>query len=314
MLFRYYLTRPASSCFQKLLKIILASQLPFLLMGNVMKDNNLDVYHNTNAVSACEEYLRKQQVYNIKHEILTSENRIIERLFARRLELKAFYKEIYSSLEPMQWERVLSVVLYTAAFWNPEAAERAREAKSKLIDLNRHIEKRAQELFKLLQARSVLSEEHGFHSYDGYHIADLIDEAAKSNGNYQLHLKEPLQNLASQFDFKYWPSVERVVDAIANDAQSAKVYAYDSVTRANISSSRISLTDYYKAFFQALDDERESVSQFIPDKFEISDESLASVVNCALGLIDDNAKDGQYVKRLRQRIRDQDDFTVNPDI
>jgi len=124
-------------------------------------------------------------------------------------------------------------------------------------------------------------------------------------------LKEPLQQLKGQFDLKYWPSIADVVGIIANDAESAEVYALDSVTQANISSSRSSLTDYFKAFFQALEDEKEFNHQFDLGSFELSDDSLASVVNCALNLTDGEMKDGQYVKRLRQRLREQEVIAAN---
>lgn len=268
-------------------------------------------YSNQNeAILACESYLHQQKQYNTSREILSSEVKIIDRFLARRLELFEFYSEIYDNLEPNQWKRVISVVLYTAAFWNPEAAERTRGARNKLIDLNEQIEKHARILGELLQARYELSERYGLDAYEKYHIADLIDDASQNNGHYWCCLQEPLQRLSGQYDLKYWPSISSVVVSIANDAASSEVAAIDSVTHANISSPRSSLTDYFKAYFKAIDEERVGNSQFIPSNYELSDESLASVANCALDLSDDKAKDGQYIKRLRQRIREQRDSAV----
>ncbi len=43
----------------------------------------------------------------------------------------------------------------------------------------------------------------------------------------------------------------------------------------------------------------------IPNDFKLSDEGLATVVNCALNLLDDNIIDSSYVKNVRQRMRTQ---------
>ncbi len=93
-------------------------------------------------------------------------------------------------------------------------------------------------------------------SYEKYHIADLIHEASTGNGHYGLYLREPLTSLKGRFDLKYWPQISAVVDEIANDACSSEIYATDSVSQANISSARNSLTDYFKAFFQAVKEEK----------------------------------------------------------
>ena len=263
------------------------------------------------ASAACEAYLNRQKEHNLSYGIQSSENIIINRLLSRSVELSGFYEEIFEKLVIDQWQRVISVVLYTAAFWNPEVAQETRNAKHELESLNNDIAKCALQLEKLLNNRTELSEKYGLHSYDKYHVIDLIDDAARGNGHYQSYLKSQLQNLAGEYDLKYWPSVAEFIEAIGSDAESSEVYATDSVTQELIQSDRNSLTDYFRALFQALDEERQSVHQFIPDDFKLSDESLASMANCALNLTPDNMIDAQYVKRCRQRLREQTSKSID---
>jgi hypothetical protein len=265
-----------------------------------MKRNNSK--QHTDAILACESYLTEQKEYNISHKILNSEIEVINRLFNRRLELFQFYEEIFSKLDTQAWKRILSIVLYTAAFWNPEAAEHTRESIKKLNLLNLKISKCAESLSELLNERYEISEMNGLHSYDKFHVVDIIETASISNGLYGAYLKTPLKQLSGQFDLRYWPSVSEFLNVIAIDAQDAEVQAINNITEANINSVRNSLTDYFNALFEAINGERKSVNQFIPNDFHLSNESLASLANCALDLPEDKIKDAQYVKRLKQRI------------
>lgn len=44
---------------------------------------------------------------------------------------------------------------------------------------------------------------------------------------------------------------------------------------------------------------------FIPDDFSLTDSSLATLVNCGLGLEVEDLIDASFVKRYRQRERDR---------
>ena len=262
----------------------------------------VNAWQNTDAILACESYLQDEKAYNISHNILNSEIKVIDRLLSRRLELFQFYEEIFFKLDAQAWKRILSIVLYTAAFWNPEAAEHTRESIKKLKLLNLKISKYAQSLSELLNERYEISEMNGLHSYDKFHVVDIIETASISNGLYRAYLKKPLKQLSGQFDLRYWPSVSEFLNVIATDAQDTDIQAIDNITEANINSVRTSLTDYFNALFEAINGERKSENQFIPNDFDLTNESLAAIANCALDLPEDIIKDAQYVKRLKQRI------------
>ena len=56
--------------------------------------------------------------------------------------------------------------------------------------------------------------------------------------------------------------------------------------------------------FAAIDENSTRHYGPLPQDFRASDNTLASLVNCALELDPDDMVDGPYVKRLRQRARD----------
>ena len=138
-----------------------------------------------------------------------------------------------------------------------------------------------------------------------YHPVDMIHAAAERNYSYQQWAKEKLESLTGQFDLKYWPSLSDVVQAIADDAARATPQPHDAVTGAGTEGSRASLVDTFKAFFVVLEESSARKHGFLPDMFELTDRSVASLMSCALGFGPDEVVDSTYVKRLRQRQRER---------
>lgn len=104
-------------------------------------------------------------------------------------------------------------------------------------------------------------------------------------------------------DFKYWPALSEVVQAIGADAEMAEVTANDPVTAAATESRKSGRSDFVKAFLARVDDNRVRECGFIPNDFSLTDSGLASLVNCGLDLAFDELVDGDFIKRFRQRQR-----------
>lgn len=260
----------------------------------------------TEATRSCEDTLRADKAYNIEHHILPSDNRIIDRLLARRLELVEAYAEIHAKLHarPHGIKTILGVVINVAAFWNPERVADARDARVRLKAVNRAIAELAGDLAGLLEERSDIHNTSGFASDTHYHIIDVIEAASGENGFYRFHLKDELEPLRGRYDLKYWPRLEDVVRVIGQDADGAGTDATDPLTRAATTGSRGSRADFFKALFELIKENGVANHGHIPRGFWLSDNSLASLANCALDLGPDDLVDAPYVKRLRQRGRD----------
>ncbi len=253
----------------------------------------------------CEQILRDERQYNIAHRILSSEVAVADRLLARGLELIEAYEELHSKLNVHtgSLQAFLGLILSTTAFWSPEKILAARTVRNDLVAINRQISSKASELVNLLQQRSELHNTSSFSSDTHYHVCHVIEEAAKGNALFGWYVQKRLKALHAQFDLKYWPTLSDFVQELASDAEAAGPIASDPLTAAATTALRPSLADFFKALLAAIEENRVRRYGLIPHDFKVTDNTLASLANCALGLPPDELVDGPYVKRLRQRLR-----------
>lgn len=262
------------------------------------------------AVQVCETILRKDFEYNEAHKIWPSVNSVIKLMLARRNELCGAYEELHKSLahHPRALEAFWDVFTSTPVAWRPERISEARRARKELTSINTQISAVAEELAQLLSRRDEIKEGSSFTCDTFYHPLDVLNESAESEGNhlFEWHVKERLDALQHQYDLKYWPLLSSFVEAIGENAHSAEVYAQDSATASATESRRPGLSDFLKAFFVRLKNGSVSEHGFIPDDLSVSDNTVASLVNCALNLDADKLIDGDFVKRFRQRERERE--------
>ncbi|OMO19647.1 hypothetical protein BH581_05720 [Vibrio splendidus] len=258
---------------------------------------------NKSAVKRCEEFLVNDRAYNVENDIWASVVEITDRLLARRAEMTVVYKELDENYEQSHINVFLDIVMSTAAFWNPKAANEYRAQKKHLIETNAEIAKVAEKLAALLAKRKELNNSSNFHSNSHCSIVDVIDNASQFNGHYKGFLKQPLESLSGQYDLKYWPGLSEVVSEIGKDAKSSEVYSSDSWTEAATSSQRSSVADFFRALFAAIEENSERINGLLPLSFKLTDNSLSIVANCALNLDPEEVIDGQIVKGIRQRLR-----------
>lgn len=253
----------------------------------------------------CESILNEEKQYNIEHEILPSENAVVDRLLSRGLELKEAYEELHEKLHkhPPALKVFLGLLLSTAAFWSPEKITKARSERDELAHINQQIARKATELAELLERRSDLHNTSGFSSSTHYHVCDVIEAACKNNYLFQSYIKERLDALTGQFDLKYWPSLSQFLQVISSDAEHASMEAADPLTAAATAAVRPSRADFFKALFAAIEENSAENYGQLPRGFKLTDNTLASLANCVLEFGPDDLADGAYVKRLRQRER-----------
>ncbi|NKQ12666.1 hypothetical protein [Pseudomonas sp. SST3] len=262
----------------------------------------------TTPQQACENILIDEKRYNTERGILRSENAVIDRLLTRSLELKPAYGELHEKLHshPQALRVFLRLLLSTAAFWNLERIAKSRAQRGELVETNRQIARKADELAQLLVQRSRLHDTSGFSSRTHYHVCDVIEAAAGKHSLFNAYVKERLDALCGQFDLKYWPSLDQLVRAVAADAESATLAATDPLTLAATVAARSSRADFFKALFAAIKENSAQTGGQLPEGFRLTDGTLASLANCALDLGPDELADSAYVKRLRQHLREDD--------
>jgi hypothetical protein len=260
------------------------------------------------AREVCEALLRADRDSNIEKSILSSEVAVVNRMLSRGLELEDAYDELHNKLgkRPHALEAFFSLLLSTAAFWDPESNRESRAGRARLVQVNEDIAKVAKTLAGLLEERTELKNHSGFSCDTLYHPIEAIHLAAERNYSYEHWVKGKLEALAGQFDLKYWPSLSAVVDAIAEDAARAVPVAHDPVTEAGTEGPRASRADTFRAFFVALDEQKQRGFGYLPNSFELTDRSVATLLSCALDFGEGETVDAQYVKRLRQRARERE--------
>ncbi len=260
---------------------------------------------NQIARDACEEILRKGIRYNILNNILLGENAVAERLLGRGVELTEAYQEVYDKLRrrPHALSQFLGMLLSLQAFWSPEKIAEARADREALAEINQKIERHARVLADLMEERARLHNTSGFSSRTLYHIRDVIDVASQDNGHYRTFLCGPLRHMAEQYSLKYWPKLDQVMLAIANDAEHAKLEATDPLTEAATLSNRPSTSDSVMAFLAFIEESRGGHDGTLPQDFQLSDRSMASLLNVVLDLPADKLLAAEYIKGRRQRAR-----------
>ncbi|WP_018097626.1 hypothetical protein [Sinorhizobium meliloti] len=251
-----------------------------------------------------EDLLKEHIRFNNGSSILPTETTICRRLLDRRPELADACDELWAKLDQNRF--FLSVFtdgfLGAAAVWNPQKMVDARLQRDRLEKVNERISVISFELADLLRERSDLHDHSGFASETHYHVVEVINDAARQDHRFNSYVREPLKHLRGQFDLKYWPSLPDIVSALAADAAQARTVAHNALTAAGTASSRPSLTDFFRAWFEFI--EENSDGRHLPCQFKLSDASYASLANCALDLGPNKIVGAEYVKRLRQRIRE----------
>ena len=136
-----------------------------------------------------------------------------------------------------------------------------------------------------------------------YHIGNVIREASQNNPYFRTSLLDKLKQLQGRFDLKYWPRLDDVMKVIAEDARMAVPIAIDSITEVATRGERASLVDYFRALFEAIECNRQKEYGFLPNDFKLTDNTIATLANCALALEPKEMIDGLYVKNFRSRER-----------
>lgn len=255
---------------------------------------------------ACEGIILQLKRDNEEREIAYSENTIAERLLARGGELKDAYYELYSKFgsKPQTLEEFFGILFSTAAHWSPEKIQETFTARRELINVNQQIAKKAAELAYLLEQRTDLHNTSGFISNTHSHIGDIIVEAASQNHLFHSYVRPTLEGLSHQFDLRYWPSLKDCLEIIASDAESPFLEATDSLT-AVATTGRPSKSAFFKALFSAMDENGIDKYGLLPRDFRLTDRTIASLVNCALDFGVNELVDEAYLKRFRQRERNE---------
>ncbi|WP_343597678.1 hypothetical protein [Acinetobacter sp.] len=259
------------------------------------------------AVESCHEILLEIQAYNNDNDIYSTWDKVINRLLVNNsVDLKKAYSELHEKLNnhPNALKALLEGLIHLAASFSPEQIGQEREKKKNIENLNKKIEKTARLLSSLLQRKNALKEQGGFSCSGDSSVLKLIMNASNINGHFNTFVRDKLQQLEGQYDSKYWPRLSECLDVLANDIVNSHVESSDSIVEAQISKTKAgTLTHFVEAFYEVINDNRSVNYGHIPNDFNLTDSSLATLVNCSLGLDLSELKGSEFIKTIRSRVK-----------
>lgn len=261
------------------------------------------------ATKEAEAFLRSELEYNIAHKILPSENRIIERLLSARTSMREVYAELYRNLPAArQRQTVLGALVTTAAFFAPDKTKVVRDQMACAVRLNREIADKARELAVLIRCRRDACPDIRLPT--DCHPADLIERAAQCSTDdhkaylFRWHLLPHLTRLRGQYDLKYWPETDELLDALACVQDDELPAASDAVMSEAIDSRSHSDADFTRALLAVIDESK--IGSFgPPPDFSLTAGALACFSNCALGRSEPN-EETLRKRRYRARKKERD--------
>jgi hypothetical protein len=258
---------------------------------------------NTTPQQICDDILRAGKSYNVENKILPSEIIVIDNLLLRSVEMSCVYAELHQKLHGSSRliEIFLDMVLGAAVFWNPSQMAKARQQQKELARVNKELAEAAFKLATLLREREEVIKAGPFTDGTHYSVVRVIEAAAKDHHLFPSHVQEKLSALCGQYDLKYWPSLEACIGEIAKDAENANIQATDPLTAAGTNSNRSSRADFVRALAAAIKDNTGKNDGNLPVGFSLKDDTLATIVNCALNLGEEELVDGSYIKGVRNR-------------
>ncbi len=263
------------------------------------------------------EVLRANTVQSIRESLLLlkedrrinncwlSEIPVIERILERFDELTPLWDEINSKLNFNARYDFIDCILGLIVFAKPESFVYARQKAKELKVLNNEIAETANLLAELLESQNEKSEGSGFTGDNYYSIKDVINDAATkaNNARYQWYPKEKLNQLFSQYDLRYWPSLPQIIRSIADNASQSEVYASNEITAAGTQSQRASSVDCIRAFYTALGNFNAHDLAMVEKVMSFPNPSVVSLLNIVYDWKDDEVLSDEQLKSYKSRIK-----------
>ena len=223
---------------------------------------------------------------------------LLERLIARETQMRPMWENI--ARQGLSWQQchtLLEQIFFAGAYGTKERNSRLKADHKKLVDLNVNITAKAAELAAMLTEQEDILNRNAFSVERITHIVDLIDAASGQNGHYRYHLREPLNSLRCQYDRKYWPSLQQLLEVAGRKIPETE-FIYES-EKAIAAGRGEAVPDYLRELFDCIENARES-DWGLPVGFTLTDASLAMTAIVSLDLDDDVTP--ERVKTLRNRL------------
>ncbi|EGR1045178.1 hypothetical protein DDN23_15395 [Vibrio cholerae] len=237
---------------------------------------------------------------------------VMECMLKRHDEMADVYREImrnphFEAECLTKYDRELrgnsALMLTLEAFWNSrkeygqEPVTEKRAHQKELTELHECIQDRALMLAEDMRRYKTLLAQ-GRYEHESYTtIVELMHSAADGNGHYWMYVKDELEKLDSEYDNKYWPKPEDLIQAVAEHYASVPLPVSVELPQSVMDGRRALIKDYVLA----LELELKTTDQ-IPS-FRLSHSAMATLTNVVLELPADAMVTGETIRQIRNRYK-----------
>lgn len=261
----------------------------------------MNLIRNASPLELCEEFTRNELKDLQDKQIWMSWWPVMERMLNRPHELEPVYAEIcnafgYSLEFNIPFRLTMEAIWYSGKAFSPDTVVHKKAVHAELVKLHEEIPELSRKLAEAIQRQKELAEPEDFGLGEYFSFVDLISTANKNNGHYNGYLKPELESLEGQFDGKYWPDLARFIDVVgqieANRPEPLSASLPEAVIQGRASR--------FKNYVLSLDDDIKNCFQ-IPDSFQLSNASMATIANVVLDLPADELITPDTVRLIRHR-------------
>lgn len=251
----------------------------------------------------CEEFTKKNLEDLKNKQIWMSWWPLMERMLKRSNELEPVYAELCKEFgnpsdTNIPFKLTLEAIWYSGKAFSPDTVVHKKAVHTELVKLHDEIPRLARKLAKALRRQQEIAEPEDFGLGEYLSFVDIMCAASEGNGHYNSFLKPELEMLEGIFDRKYWPNLDDFIDAVAQ-REETRPEPLSCTLPDFVIQGRINL---YKNYVLSLDEDIENCYQ-IPNSFQLSNASMATIANVALDLPADNLISPDTVRLIRHRIK-----------
>ena len=249
----------------------------------------------------CNAFIKRELKDYKESKIWMSYWPIMERMIDRSLELQTVYKEIvtnYGYTDKYSGAKVWLILehIWLSSDFAKKEVEKARADLKELNQLREEIVILASRLSAALSKQKEIFECSGFTKSDYQNVLDMVDEGGEHNYLYRSYVSKNIQSLGYEYDLKYWPTREDVVQSIADFEGRQPAPTHLEYPNAVLKGRSTDIKDFVIAFDAAFDKQND-----LPTGFRFSNNAMAEIINVILDLPCEKLTSGEAVRVVRNR-------------
>ncbi|OEE65858.1 hypothetical protein A1OO_08600 [Enterovibrio norvegicus FF-33] len=256
------------------------------------------MYSRKEAKRICIDYIQSDIESNIEQEILPKHIPIQRRMLERASELEPFFVETLEQVSEYDIQLAMELIPDSRFFWSETVGDEIRNDFGELESVNEQLSRYAAIMSNLLERRTeIMNRGRVFCDYESS-ISSLLENAGEGNYLFESYTSPELKKI--NFDSRYWPSLSDFFQTIAFENDSLEVVGRDLASDIVISQHRPSKQDTVALLLG--DIEQRKVGN-LSKSLRYSDDVLATILNIALDLKDEEIFTTEYIKSARQKLR-----------